>query len=148
MDEDRGSAHIPQIVGGAKFGGIIQVAELLEYMDDFYRTCECAGVDSGFQVISWEENPTTLTLHVSCTDNIGNPANCDPDDPCSELGTTCAVIPVMGNILDVDFDNNGINESFSLGLRLGFAGTTLDRFPELFADGFESSGTHAWSGGT
>jgi hypothetical protein len=54
-------------------------------------------------------------------------------------------LPLISNTLDVDLDKNGIPDGWSIGLRLGFSGTTLDPLQVLFADGFESGNTSAWS---
>jgi hypothetical protein len=148
VDEDRGPSHTPQIVGGGKLGGVITADEILTHMDAFYRQCACAGIDPDLPVLEWQENGTTQMFEISCTSNTGDPSLCDPDDPCSNLDTTCGFIGILSNTLDVDLDGTGINESWSIGLRLGFAGTTLDPTPELFADGFESGDTGAWSNGS
>ncbi len=145
LDEDRGSTHSPQIVGGGKLGGTVSGFEILAHMDAFYRQCSCAGVDPQIPVILWEENHATNTLDIWCTDNTGTTANCDPDDPCSDLDTVCGTIGILANIFDVDHDGNEVNESLSMGLRIAFAGTTLDVMHDLFADGFESSDVAAWS---
>lgn len=147
VDEDRGPSHAPQIVGGGKLGGVITADEILTHMDNFYRQCACAGITDD-PVLEWGENETTLMFEISCTSNTGNPALCDPDDPCSDLDLVCGLIGVFGGTLDVDQDGTGIADAWSIGLRLGFAGTTLDRMPELFADGFESGDVIAWSGET
>ncbi len=149
VDEDRGAGHTPQIVGGGKLGGVITADEILTYMDNFYRQCACAGVDPGSPVLEWEENGTTMMFESSCSANTGNPSLCDPDDPCSDLTTVCGLlINVFGSSLDVDQDGTGINDAWSIGLRLAFAGTTLDPIQDIFADGFESGYTGTWSNGT
>jgi len=148
VDEDRGAGHTPQIVGGGKLGGVITADEILTHLDAFYRQCACAGIDPNMPVIEWEANTGTGTFDISCTSNTGDPSLCDPDDTCSDLDMICSTMPLLTNTLDVDLDGDGIRESWSIGLRLGFAGTTLDPMPELFADGFESGDTSAWSNGS
>ena len=148
VDEDRGPSHTPQIVGGGKLGGVITADEMLTHMDNFYRQCACAGINPNDPVLEWEENSSAWTFDISCTSNTGDPSLCDPDDPCSDLDTICGLVAIFGGTLDVDLDVSGINESWSIGLRLGFAGTTLDPIQDIFADGFESGGTGAWSNGT
>jgi len=145
VDEDRGASHTPQIVGGAKLGGVLPADEVFTSMDAFYRQCACAGIDPTLPVLQWEENLVSGNFEISCTSNTGNPSACDPGDPCSDLDTTCGFIGIIPTTLDVDLNVNGIEESWSVGLRLGFAGTTLDELIELFADGFESGGTDPWT---
>ena len=145
VDEDRGPSHTPQIVGGGKLGGVITADEMLTHMDNFYRQCACAGVNPGDPVLEWGENSSALTFDTSCTDNTGDPSLCDPDDPCSDLDMVCGLIGIFGGTLDVDLDGTGINESWSIGLRLGFAGTTLDPIQDIFADGFSSGDVSGWS---
>jgi len=148
VDEDRGPGYTPQIVRGGKLGGVITADEMLTHMDTFYRQCACASINSSMPVFEWEENTFTATFEISCTTNIGDPSLCDPGDPCSDLGLVCGLVGILGGTLDVDLDITGIMESWSVGLRLGFAGTSLDPMPELFADGFESGDGSAWSNGT
>jgi len=145
VDIDRGPNHTPRIVGGGRLGGVITANEVLTHMDNFYRQCACASVNPDLPVIEWEENVTTVSFDIWCTSNTGNPFLCDPDDPCYDLDNVCGFVGLVSNTLDVDLDETDINESWSIGLRLRFAGTTLDPMPELFADGFESGDTSMWS---
>jgi len=145
VNEDRGGGHTPQIVGGAKLGGILTADEMLTHTDNFYRGCDCAGVDPDSPVFVWEENTGLGTFDVSCTSNTGDPSGCDSADPCSDLTTTCSFIPIFGSTFDVDQNNNGVMDGWSIGIRLGFSGTTLDPIQVLFQDGFESGDTDAWS---
>ena len=145
LDEDRGGGHTPQIVGGAKLGGIVTADEMLTHMDTLYRQCGCAGVDPTMPVLVWQENTGTSSFEISCTSNTGDPSSCDPADPCADLDMTCSFIPLIGNTLDVDLDGTGIPDGWSIGLRLGFSGTTLDPIQVLFQNGFESGDTDAWS---
>ncbi len=145
VNEDRGEDHTPQIVGGAKLGGILTADEMLTHTDAFYRQCDCAGVDPSSPVFVWEENTGLGTFEVSCTSNTGEPSGCDPADPCADLTMTCSTISIFGNTLDVDQNNNNINDGWSIGLRLGFSGTTLDPIPVLFYDDFETGDTSKWS---
>ena len=145
VDDDRGPGHTPQIVGGAWLGGVIPIADFLEHMDAFYRKCDCAGIDPDQPVIVWGENAGNMTFDVSCTANIGDPLLCDPADPCSELNMVCSFMGLLPQTLDVDYDRSGINESYSVGLRIAWSGTTLDGLTGLFVDGFESGNTSAWT---
>jgi len=145
VNEDRGGGHTPQIVGGAQLGGIVTADEMLTHMDTLYRQCACAGVDAELPVLIWQENTNTAKFEISCTSNTGEPSSCDPADPCADLDTICSFIPLISNTLDVDLDKTGIPDGWSIGLRLGFSGTTLDPLQVLFADGFESGNTSAWS---
>jgi hypothetical protein len=145
VDEDRGEEHIPRIVVGAKLGGIVAADEMLTHMDAFYRQCACAGVDPTSPVFVWQENTDTGVFEISCTANTGDPLSCDSADPCANLTMMCSVIPIFGNTLDVDQDGNNVPDGWSIGLRLGFSGTTLDPIPVLFYDYFESGDTTKWS---
>jgi len=145
VNEDRGGAHTPQIVGGAKLGGIVTADEMLTHTDNFYRQCDCAGVDPSSPVFVWQENTDTDTFEISCTSNTGDPSGCDPSDLCADLATTCSFIPFFGNTLDVDQNDNNVMDGWSIGLRLGFSGTILDPIDVLFYDGFESGDTMKWS---
>jgi hypothetical protein len=146
VDEDRGPGHTPQIVGGAKLGGVIPAEEFLEYMDTFFRGCACAGVNPNLPVIVWQVNPGPGVFEVECTDNTGDPSQCPPDDLCAQLDTICDFIPIIATTLDIDHDGDGVNESYSIGLRLGFSGNSIDGVSDfLFGDGFESGDTSEWS---
>ena len=125
---------------------MIPAEDILVYMDAFYRSCACAGVDPTQPVIVWQENVGAGVFEVSCTDNTGDPSQCPPDDPCADLDTVCGVLPVLATALDIDHNDNGVNESYSAGLRLGFSGNSIDGVAGLlFADGFESGDTSEWS---
>lgn len=148
VDEDRGTGHDPQIVGGARLGGVIRAEEILTRMDDFYRECSCAAPPGTTLSIEWQENIVNQAFEIHCPveplapDDFGYA--CLDGDPCGDMHTACDFLPILGPTLDVDLDGTGINESWSIGLRIGFAGTTLDPIPELFADGFEYGDTSAW----
>lgn len=143
VDEDRGPGHVPQIVGGARLGGYFHAEDVYDAMDDFYRGCGCAGVDPGQPVIQWASNGTVIS--PSCTGNTGSPASCPPEDPCSELGTMCSVLPLLGNAADVDRDDDGVFDSFSAGFRIAWSGAAINGVStDVFADGFESGDTSAW----
>jgi hypothetical protein len=154
IDIDPGPGHVPEVVGGARLGGAIPADQLLGPMDAFYSECDCvrpAGVPPG-PAIEWWEDPGTGNLRVACTFDPLEPGEpgytCEPEDPCGDMHEVCEFLPLFGLFLDVDLDETGINESMSVGLRLGFAGTTLDPMPEIFADGFELGGTTNWSNTT
>ena len=66
LDEDRGGGHTPQIVGGARLGGIITADEMLTHTDTFYRQCACAGVDPKMPVFVWQENTDMGSFEISC----------------------------------------------------------------------------------
>ena len=118
---------------------------MLTLTGDCYRQRGCAGVDPGSPVLTWEENTHTGAFDVSCTANVGDPSGCDSTDPRSELSTSCSFIPLFSNTFDVDQNSNGVMDGWSIGLRLGFSGTTLDPISVLFCDNFESGDTSKWS---
>lgn len=117
---------------GGKLGGVIDAEEILTVLDDQFRGCTCANVDPEQPVLSWELDEQAGALVVSCTDNTGDATNeCtgsgDGDGPlCGQITTVCGFAGFIGNVLDVDRNNDGINESLSAGLRFAWTGAGID----------------------
>lgn len=86
------------------------------------------GVPDACNVLTWEVNTTLGILEVSCSDNVGDeaPACGDDDGPlCGYIGVACGAMGLIGNVLDVDLDNDGVRESLSAGLRFGWSGADI-----------------------
>lgn len=123
----------PEIVGGMKIGGILTSDEFLGVLDEQYRTCNCANVDPNQPLIVTEEFFGTLI--VSCDQSGLTPENCPVQSFCSTVGDFCTNAIGIGTTFDIDYDNNGVNDSYSVALRFGAAATTVDI---IFANGFEN----------
>lgn len=134
--EDEASAGGPAVRGGLRLGGALHADNYFGALDARYRQCSCAGIDPGQPVISFGEGASQY--QASCTGNTGTPGDCVEDDFCAALATFCSTIGVTANLLDLDRNNNGIEDAFSLGLRISLSGVTVSGdTTAIFNDGFE-----------
>jgi hypothetical protein len=128
VDVEKGTEGEEYLVCGGKLGGVVNAAVILDFLDEQFRACSCAGVDPDEPIILHEIDTEQQVLAVSCTDNTGTSGDAcgDDDGPlCSNIGTVCSVIPALGRILDVDLDNDGIKESLSAALRFCWTGAEI-----------------------
>jgi len=146
IDEER-AGDSPSLVGGGKLGGLVLADEYLAAYDAFYRTCTCSVADPEEPVLFWGEGASSY--EVSCnTDNLLDPNDCDAGDPCGQLSTFCGTIAFLTTTLDADYDEDGIEDSWTAGFRFGLSGTQIDGVTlplEIFSDDFESGGTSRWT---
>lgn len=59
-------------------------------------------------------------------DNVGIPSQCTDDDFCASLETRCQFVGAFALILDIDTDDDGLVDAFSVGLRLTVAPSQID----------------------
>ncbi len=125
------------VVGSGKLGGVLPASEVFSAMNEQYRFCGCAGVDASQDLLTWEANDFAGSLIASCQQEV-DASNCSQADYCSTLEHVCGYAPVLGLALDLDTNKDGINDAFSVGLRLGASGIDeLDLLDLIFADNFE-----------
>ncbi|MBN1947113.1 MAG: hypothetical protein JW797_15665 [Bradymonadales bacterium] len=95
------------LVGGGRLGGVVGAPQVLGYLNDFVeRTCLCAGVDPGEELVMWSEapNPQTEEMEfvVECAPEFAAatyavPVCCGmsgaPSTPCTDNipGANCCV---------------------------------------------------------
>ncbi len=126
------SATNPTVVGGMKIGGILPSDEFLGVLDSQYRTCSCAGVDPNQPLIA-----TSIffgTILVSCVQTGLTPENCVAGSFCSSVNDFCNNAVGIGTTFDIDENNDGINDAYSVALRYGVSATS-DGI--IYSDGFE-----------
>ncbi|HHL32128.1 MAG TPA: hypothetical protein ENJ41_06040 [Oceanospirillales bacterium] len=126
------TATNPEIVGGIKIGGILDSDEFLNVLDSQYRSCSCAGVDPNQPLITTQIFLGTII--VSCAQSNLTPENCPLNSFCSTVNNFCDNAIGLGTTFDIDSDNDGVKESYSVALRLGAAATRIDT---IFLHGFE-----------
>jgi hypothetical protein len=124
------------IGGGAALdnGGVIDAPQILGYANDFLEGCACAGVQPGDDVLLYGEGTDEYgeaRFLVSCDEDTfddpipiccvsaNNPEGCvDPGtadhccaegDFCTYIPTACSFTDIVGEILDVDLNGNGIS---------------------------------------
>ena len=126
------AATNPTIVGGMKIGGILPSDEFLGILDAQYRTCSCAGVDPNQPLIT-----TSIffgTILVSCAQSGLTPENCATGSFCSSVNDFCSNAVGIGTTFDIDENNDGINDAYSVALRYGVSATSSGI---IYSDGFE-----------
>ncbi len=126
------TATNPTIIGGMKIGGILPSDEFLGVLDTQYRTCTCAGVDPTQPLIT-----TTIffgTLIVSCAQSGLTPENCTAGSFCASVNDFCSNAIGIGSTFDIDENNDGVNDAYSVALRYGVSATS-DGI--IYSDGFE-----------
>jgi len=137
----------PVDVGGGRLGGYLTGQDSLTAIDEAYRGCACAGIDPDLPVI--EFGPVGPAYEIQCTDNTGDPSQCtgQGEEFCAGLTDFCSFAGLLPQTMDADFEEvDGINDSWTAGLRLSFSGTQVTGIAGyVFADGFESGDTSAWS---
>ena len=122
----------PTIVGGMKIGGILPSDEFLGVLDAQYRTCSCAGVDPNQPLIT-----TSIffgTILISCAQSGLTPENCPVGSFCSSVNDFCNNAIGIGTTFDIDENNDGVNDAYSVALRYGVSATS-DGI--IYRDGFE-----------
>lgn len=122
----------PTIIGGMKIGGILPSDEFLGALDAQYRTCDCAGVDPNQPLIT-----TSIffgTLLVSCAQSDLTPENCVAGSFCSSVNDFCSNAIGIGTTFDIDENNDGVNDAYSVALRYGVSATS-DGI--IYTNGFE-----------
>lgn len=125
------------VVGSAKLGGVLPADEIFAAMNEQYRFCSCAGVNPNENVLTWAPNEFSGTLLASCQAEI-DASQCSAADYCSTLRDVCGYAPVVGMAFDLDLDQDGYNDAFSVGLRLGISGVDgLELLDLIFADSFD-----------
>lgn len=134
--EDETSPDVPPVRGGLRLGGALHADNYFGALDARYRQCACAGIDPDRPVIEFGEGASAY--EVSCSGNTGTPGDCVDDDFCAALGTFCGTVGISANLLDLDRNDNGIQDAFSLGLRVSLSGVTVTGDTTgIFGDGFE-----------
>lgn len=125
------------VVGSGKLGAVLPASEVFSAMNEQYRFCGCAGVNPSQNLLAWEANDFAGSLIASCQQDI-DVSSCSQADYCSTLDHVCGYAPVLGLALDLDTDKDGINDAFSVGLRLGVSGIDeLELLDLIFENGFE-----------
>jgi hypothetical protein len=127
-------ATTPEIVGGIKIGGILPSDEFLGVFDTQYRTCSCANVDPNQPLIT--TSVFLGTLIVSCAQSGLTPENCPVNSFCSTVGDFCSNAIALGTTFDIDENNDGVNDAYSVALKMGAAATTIVDI--IFTQGFET----------
>ncbi len=122
----------PTIIGGMEIGGILPSDEFLGVLDTQYRTCSCAGVNPNQPLIS-----TTIffgTIIVSCVQSGLTPENCTVGSFCASVNDFCDNAIAVGTTFDIDENNDGVNDAYSVALRYGVSASS-DGI--IFTNGFE-----------
>jgi hypothetical protein len=122
----------PTVVGGMKIGGILPSDEFLGVLDSQYRTCGCASVDPNQPLIT-----TSIflgTIIVSCAQSGLTPENCPIGSFCSSVNDFCSNAIGIGTTFDIDENNDGVNDAYSVALRYGASASSNGI---IYINGFE-----------
>jgi hypothetical protein len=133
-------AGSPALRGGVRVGAVLHGNRYFAAQDAIYRQCSCAGIDPGQPVIEYGENLVDMRYDASCTDNTGDPSACTApgEETCATIATVCGTIGITPLLFDLDRNDNGIMDAFSMGLRLAVSGIDLvGDTVTVFFDGFE-----------
>lgn len=126
-----------------EIGGVLLVEDLVGALNDFGQTCTCLADDpdtatEGPDAIA-DVNPDTGA--VSCALDDPDWSTCTGDQElCGTLAENCDMLSLIGLALDIDTNNNGIEDAFSVGLRFEADGTVIlgvgepDDEPECTSD--------------
>lgn len=90
-----------------KLGGVIRKTVLVEALNTYVKsTCDCLGLNQ--ELFNGETN--------KCATG-GTPDNCFYGDGCAEIYNYCGMAAsIIDLVLDVDVDNDGTNDSISVGV--------------------------------
>ena len=121
-------------VGGIGLSGALHAQAMVSLLNGMVGRCSCISsdlasnpmflggedIDAGTYVLQC--NPNVDTSWSSCTSQDG--PTCEGIG--GNIGTVCSALGVIGNLIDVDVDGNGVNESISMGVRLSLVPATLN----------------------
>ncbi len=110
--------------GGMKLGGVVPLDQLGALLEDLASDCTCAGFDPSLPVINYGDDGETYVLECAQTPAAG----CTADDGlvCENLSTACGFLSIIVGVLsDIDMNDNGVGDAFSVGIRFGATGATL-----------------------
>ncbi len=127
----------PALLGDMEISGLIHHADEIDALNDIASQCTCAGVDPNIPLLSYVEDDQSLTFSCNYTDL--DQTMCDGSIPfCQNVESPCDFAGILSSFYDQDTNNNGVNDSKSVGGLLGVSGTTVSGIQDLiFADNFE-----------
>jgi hypothetical protein len=148
VDETRGDVGDEYVVGGGRLGGVIPGTMIVASTNDNYSSCACAGVTG--DVVTGTETTEAFVMEciaesfddpiAICCSEPGVPAGCEDGTPgvdCCVDGDTCSYLPTMcdytslvGEMLDVDTNGNGVPDGMSVGLHFSWTGASIDGLAE------------------
>ncbi len=119
-------------VGGMKLGGAVGADQIVTLINDLVADCSCISADLATEpMILGGEDADAQSYVLECNSAVDtSSANCGDEDGAicgglgGNIGTVCSALGVVGNLIDVDIDGNGINDGISLGIRLSLVGAT------------------------
>ncbi|MFK8011974.1 MAG: hypothetical protein AB8B80_08045 [Marinicellaceae bacterium] len=129
----------PAILGAIEVSGLIYVGDELNATNEILSSCACAGIDSSIDLLSFNEDGSSL--QVMCQYNSGEltPENCGSDYAyCQNVDQQCSFAALNANQYDVDTNNNGVLDSKSVGGLMGLAGAIYIGLTDLiFKNSFD-----------
>lgn len=127
----------PSLLGALEISGLLHHSDEIDTINQIASNCTCAGVEAGTPLMSYMEDDQALT--VSCNYNDLDESQCDEELPfCQSVQTTCGFAAILGNFYDQDTNENGVNDSKSVGGLIGLSGATVSGVVDLiFEHGFE-----------
>lgn len=95
-------------IDNGKLGGVIQKKVIVEGLNAYVATtCECLGLTGDLINLDAQE----------CATN-GTPESCIEDNACGSIYNYCSIaLGLFDSILDVDLDDDGANDSVSVGIQ-------------------------------
>ncbi len=107
------------IMTEGKMGGAVAVDEICEQFNDYVETnCDCLNLDGPFMTCAVDGD----TYGVQCA---SSESQCEPDSSCDTLAQFCPFVSTMLESADLDMDLDGVNDSFSLGIRFSATSATV-----------------------
>jgi hypothetical protein len=125
-------------VGGARLGGYITLDSLFSQINQVFAGCGCATGSMGESpsLIYGDNIPgpggrPATRYSISCSSSTYNVDACEAGTVCTDasinINLVCSAIGLAASLLTPDFDTdgNGVNDSVSVGLRLGMVKATI-----------------------
>ncbi|MFC1777224.1 PKD domain-containing protein [Pseudomonadota bacterium] len=143
---DETAAVEPLVHGGFRIGGYMPLDEYFSALNETYQSCVCFG-DGDVQLFEYGEGQ--IEYEFDCTAEGNQAAECSA---CKDLFLDM-ICGLGGGLVigfaDVDSNDNGIDDSMSVGVRMAVSGANIvgcrgtncvPKPDEIFKNGFEGRG--------
>lgn len=125
-------------------GGVVMADELYGALNAAFQQCGCRGVNPGEDVLLFGEDIPGGDYDLSCTANTGSDAGstCGTEgrEYCDDIDDFCFLPSLQTSFIDIDTNDNGAVDAYSVGLWLQLAGTNTTVLDLIFDDGFGATG--------
>lgn len=127
----------PSLLGAIEISGLIYFADEMDALNAIAAECTCAGIDPNIPLLDYMEDDQSL--NISCNYTELDQSMCGGEIPfCQNIENSCSFAAILNTYYDQDTNNNGVNDSKSMGGLLGLSGATVTGVQDLiFFDDFE-----------